>query len=367
MIAALDAGASSQSYDAQVSDELGVAAEGGLTPIPGLRVEVHEELLSTPIAVHEVVTGQEGEPLSPIILQHPDSDVIILSKDETIARFQSSGPAGEFLAPNAPAIIATPMVDAVGVCRGLVEGTPVVQFFYNNMNENNVDAGVPVTGLNPYLYRTPGTRADDLNLNAIYQGSNGTVIPGANFRDPPPKDGEQVFVNGQNSFYIPFSPSAGPVTWDFIGRRTVVTNETRLCAEEARPGCTELDPEKIRRLVVNLRRSVSGVLKAASKVMRVGSSPYLGTSAKAIREIKLRHKRLFGALVCPSNAAIQPSCAREPFPFNEFMTVHQGIFKKNSPVRPQMFKKLKKVYNKTYEKFLYETFPQEIVFCKKTR
>jgi hypothetical protein len=257
------------------------------------------------------------------------------------------------------------MIDAVGVCRGVVEGTPIVQFFYDNMNEGNVDAGVPITGLTPYLYRTPGTIVDDLNLNSIYQFTNSPTIPGVNYRKAPPRDEEQMFINGQHSFVVPFDETLGALTWDFIGRRTTVTTETRSCEEEARPVCEELSPEKIRRLVSNLRNTVTGVLKAAAKVMQIGRSPYLKTSARAIRTVKLRHQRLFGALVCPKNAVLGKGCRREPFPFAEFMQIHNDMFQKRSPVKPQLFKKLRKVYNKAYQKFLYETFPEEITFCPK--
>ncbi len=344
-------------------NEIDVAA-GGMTPIPGLRVEVHEEVRTTPVAVHEILTGQDGRPLSRVTV-HKDSDVIILSMDEKIARFESSGPASEFALPREPTIVATPMVDAVGVCRGTVAGTPVAQFSYDNMNDGGVDAEVPITGLTSYLYRTPGAAGDDLRLNSIYQSLSGLVIPGANYRNAPPRDSEQMFTSGKNSFVVPFNEALGPLTWDFIGRRTTVTSETRLCEEEARPRCEELSPEKIRRLVINLRRTVTGVLKSAAKVMRLGSSPYLKSTAGAIRDVKIRHKRLFGALVCPKNAVLGAGCKREPFPFDEFAKIHSGIFKKQSPVKPQLFKKLRKAYNKAYQKFLYETFPEEITFCPK--
>jgi hypothetical protein len=204
-----------------------------------------------------------------------------------------------------------------------------------------------------------------LLLNSIYQSSDEPIIPGANYLNTPPRDTEQVFNNGQHSFVVPFDADLGPLTWDFIGRRTTVTSDTRLCEEEAKPACQELSPEKIRSLVTNLRRTVTGVLKAAAKVMRVGSSPYLKTTSRAVREVKIRHKRLFGALVCPKNAALGAGCRREAFPFSEFMKLHSSIFKKRSPVKPQLFKKLRKAYNRAYKKFLYETFPDEIVFCRK--
>lgn len=365
VIAALDGESTRLSELPDEYDGVGeISALGGLTPIPGLRVEVHEELRTTPQAVHEVLTGQDGRPLSRVEV-HKDSDVIIFSMDEKIARFESSGPASEFALPREPTIVATPMIDAIGVCRGTVSGTPVVQFFYDNMNEGGIDAEVPITGLTDYLYRTPGTTSDDLWLNSIYQGVNQPIIPDANYRNSPPRESEQMFTNGQHSFVVPFDEGLGPLTWDFIGRRTTVTGETRLCEDEARPACVELSSEKIRRLVTNVRRTVTGTLRSAAKVMRLGSSPYLKSTAKAIRDVKLRHKRLFGALVCPRNAVLGAGCKREPFPFSEFIKIHNGILKKRSPVKPQMFKKLRKVYNKSYQRFLYEMFPEEIVFCPK--
>jgi hypothetical protein len=99
--------------------------------------------------------------------------------------------------------------------------------------------------------------------------------------------------------------------------------------------------------------------------MRLGSSPYLKTTARAIRDVKIKHRRLFGALVCPKRAVLGAGCKREAFPFTDFMQLHNAIFKKRSPVKPQLFKKLKKIYNNAYQKFLYETFPEEIVFCRK--
>ena len=341
-----------------------VPAVSGGTPIPGLRVEIHEEIATTPIAIHEVITDELGRPSTPIVVDS-ESEITILSQDETIARFQASGPASEFAAPAQPTIVATPMIEPIGACLNVVAGTPIVQLNYNNLNEDAVDANVPITGLHPDLYRTPEVTTDDLLLNDMQYSNSTKVIPGDTYRGLTPNENAQTFINGENSFIVPFDSTLGPLTWSFIGKQTVIDGSTAQCEAggviEYR--CEELSPEKIRMLNMNLRRSVSGTLKAAARVMRIGSSPYLKTSAPAIKNMRKRAKALIGALICPPQAILAPGCVRQPFPFEELMKLHQGIFKKKSPVKPKMFEKLKKAYNRGYQNFLYTTFPTEIVFC----
>ena len=52
-----------------------------------------------------------------------------------------------------------------------------------------------------------------------------------------------------------------------------------------------------------------------------------------------------------------------PFPFADLMKLHRSIFRKKSPVKPKMFERLKRAYNRGYKSFLYTTFPTEIVMC----
>jgi hypothetical protein len=329
-------------------------------------VEIHEEIATTPIAIHEVVTDQNGYPSSVVIVDS-EAEIMILSKDETIARFQCAGPASEFASPAQPTIVATPMVDQVTACLATVEGTPVVEFRYNNKNDTGIDASVPITSLNPYLYLTPGTTADDLRLNNIQYSTDQIVVPEAGYRDTTPNENNQIFVNGTNSFIVPYEASQGSLTWNLIGGQTIVDGSTQLCegsGEKPELRCEELSPEKIRRLSTNLRRTVSGTLKAAARVMRLGASPYLKTSAPAIKNVKKESRKLLGALICPKALQLSANCERKPFPYAAFMKLHQGIFRKPSPVKPKIFKKLQKAYNKSYESFLYGTFPDEIVFCK---
>jgi hypothetical protein len=341
------------------------AASAGGTPIPGLLVEIHEEIATTPIAIHEIITDENGYPATAVIVDS-EADITILSKDETIARFQRAGPAVEFAAPAQPTIVATPMIDSVSACLGTVSGTPIVEFRYDNMNEGGLDASVPITGLTPYLYRTPTTTADNLKLNNLQYSADSLVYPDPMYRDLAPNENNQLFINGDNSFTVPYDPTLGSLTWSFIGSETVVDGSTALCEDGSQQPvlkCEELSPERIRRLMTNLRRSVSGTLRAAARVMRIGSSPYLKTSSKAIKLGKKRQKELYGSLICPKELKLASNCSRKPFPFSDFMKLHQSIYRKNSPVKPQLFKKLSKAYNKAYQQFLYSTFPEEIVKC----
>jgi hypothetical protein len=334
------------------------------TPIPGLRVEVVEEIQTTPIAIHEVLTDKDGKPLNQIQVDS-SSDITIQSIDTTIAKFAASGPASEFADPLAPAVVATPMIDSMVACRTLVEGTPIVEFKYNNMNEAPIEALVPITGLSPDLYRTPETPLDDLLLNSIRSGDNNEVIPDVTNRGATPNESSQLFISGEGAFRVPYDTGFGPLTWSFLGKETVVDGSTSLCEGEGTIRCELLSPELIERLVTELRSTVSGTLKAASKVMKLGRSPYLKSSAKAIRDVKRQANELLGAYVCPSGATIPNSCSTIKFPATQLATTHDGIFSRPSPVKPGIFLKLGKTYNTRYRRFLARTFPRDIVMCNK--
>ncbi|MFN4895427.1 MAG: hypothetical protein ACK5GN_14005 [Pseudomonadota bacterium] len=337
--------------------------ENAYTPIPGLRVEVMAELQSTPIAVYEVRTDKDGRPLSTIEVDSA-SDIVISSLDEQIAKFAASGPASEFAAPLAPAIVATPMIEPAGVCRTQIEGTPVVQFKYSNANDAGTNTLVPITGLDPELYRTPETVDDDLLLNSI-RSSDGEIIADTSYRAPAPNETSQLFASGENQFVVPYDTSAGPLTWSFIGSETVVDGSTALCKDEGVIRCEVLPSQLVEQLVVELRNSVSNTLKAAARWMRIGKSPYLHTGAQAIRRIRSEAAGLTGAYICPQGAALPSSCRVTKFPIDELARIHASIFSKPSPVRPKVFAALAKSYNTRYRRFLNRTFPREIVICNK--
>jgi hypothetical protein len=333
------------------------------TPIPGLRVEIVEEVQTTPVAIHEVLTDKEGRPLTEIQVDS-SSEITIQSVDEKIAKFAAAGPASEFADPLAPAIVATPMIEAIAACRSVVEGTPIVEFRYNNLNDVGIDALVPITGLSPDLYGTPETPLDDLQLNSV-RSSDTEVIPDVMYRGAAPNETKQLFVNGENTFRVPYDTGFGPLTWSFIGKDTLIDSSSALCEGEGVIRCEPLSPALIERLVTELRGSVSGTLRTASKVMKLGRSPYLKSSARAIRDIRRQANDLLGSYVCPQGAMMPQSCRAIRFPASELQRTHAGIFSKPSPVRPAMFEKLGRTYNRRYQRFLDTWFPKEIVVCGK--
>ena len=348
----------------------GFAADGSVlaesdnqTPIPGLHVEVIEETQTTPIAVHEVLTDRDGKPLSSIVVNSA-SEVIIQSRDEAIAKFAAAGAASTFADPLAPAIIATPMVNPAGACLAVIEGTPVVQFNYNNSSEMGAGVAVPITGLNSYLLRTPGSSSDDLLLNSVRAGDT-DIIPETEFRAPEPDELSQLFTAGEGSFTVPHDPANAPLTWSFIGAETTVDNTTTICQDDVALRCERLSSKLIDQLVTQLHRTVSGTLKTAAKYMRIGRSPYLQTSAAAIRRIKAQADALRGAYVCPRGVVLRSSCRATRFPADDLFRTHTGIFSRSSPVKPKVFEKLRRDLDRNYQRFLSRTFPQEIVFCAK--
>jgi hypothetical protein len=333
------------------------------TPIPGLRVEVLEELLTTPVAIHEVLTDKNGRPLSTIEVDSA-SDIVIQSKDETVAKFAAAGPASEFANPLEPAIVATPMINQGAACRTVVEGTPIVQFNYSNTNDPATSALVPITGLNADLYRTPDSVDDDLLLNSVRHGDN-DIIPDSANRAPAPNETSQLFTPGDGSFRVPYDTTFGPLTWRFIGGEVVVDGSTALCQEEGTIRCEEISAQLIERLVSELRISVSGTLKIASRYMKLGKTPYLRTTARAIRTMRAQSASLLGSYVCPQGAALPNSCRRIKFPVEDLARTHAGIFSQPSPIKPRVFEKLQKLYNTRYRRFLNRSFPSEIVVCSK--
>jgi hypothetical protein len=316
------------------------------------------------VAIHEVLTDKDGKPLNEIQVDSA-SDITIQSVDETIAKFAASGSASEFADPIAPAVVATPMIDSMVACRTIVDGTPIVEFRYNNMNEAPTEALVPVTGLSPELYRTPETPLDDLQLNSIRGSDNSDVIPDVSYRGAAPNESKQLFNNGEGLFRVPYDTGFGPLTWSFLGKETIVDGSTSLCEGEGTIRCELLSPALIERLVTELRGTVSGTLKAASKVMRLGRSPYLQSSARAIRDVKRQANELLGAYVCPAGATVPNSCSARKFPATQLAATHAGIFSKPSPVKPAIFVRLGKTYNARYRRFMESAFPREIVMCNK--
>jgi hypothetical protein len=185
------------------------------------------------------------------------------------------------------------------------------------------------------------------------------------YRAPEPDEIKQIFVSGDGSFNIPYDTASGPLKWSFIGAETVVDTSTNLCEDPGQLACEPLSPVVIEQLVRELRGTVTNTLKAAAKVMRLGKSPYLRTTARAIKRIKAQADALQGALICPEGAALPDSCRVQKFPAEDIIKTHSGIFSQPSPVKPKVFEKLQRTYTNRYRRFILRAFPKEIVRCPK--
>lgn len=327
--------------------------------MPGVRVEIHADIATTPIAIYEVITDKDGNPSSSVVVDSA-SNIRIKSKDETIAKFDISGPAGEFIAERQPTIVATPMVEQGGACLTTVEGTPVVEFKYNNFN--NQDSQIPVTSLDPDLYGTPTTPDDDLLLNSIRNAEGTPSVPASTQLAPPTFDKDQLFKAGSSSFSMPFDPNLGSLTWYLLGQQIQVDGATQLCEGGGTSGCTPLSTDQI---YAEFRGSVSGTLKLSAKYMKRGRSPYLKTTPAATVKTKRLLNSIAGAYRCPENITLAAACVKRPFPIEEFMKSHDYIFSKQSPVRPKDFNRLRAAYTKRYRNFLLTNYPKYVVVCPK--
>ncbi len=341
----------------------GTPTETNQTPIPGLRVEISEEISGTPVAIHQIITGQDGAPLTEVQVDSA-SELLIQSADDSIAKFAASGEASAFAEPLAPAIIATPMVEIVGACLTEKDGTPVAELKYSNINPESTPAIVPITGLSPDLYLTPEVTEDDLLLNAIRLGDE-NVIPDSTFRAPEPNQTSQLFNSGEGTFTVPYSSNSGSLVWNLIGKQMVVDGSAAQCEEQGQVQCQLLSRELLERSIAELRVSVTNTLRIAAKLVKAGKNPYLRQSAWAVRNIKDQAYSLIGSYVCPQQAALPNSCSRMPFPAKRFKVIHESIWRKQLNLRPKTFAKIKRVYTKRYNQFIDKQFPPEIVRCQR--
>jgi hypothetical protein len=323
----------------------------------GIRVEIHADIANTPIAIYEVITDKNGNPGSAVTVDSA-SNVRIKSQDETIARFDVAGEAGEFIAERQATIVATPMVEQGGACLTIADGRPVVEFKYNNFN--NQDSQIPVTSLDPDLYGTPHSLDDDLLLNSIRNTQGTPTVPEAEQLAPPTFDKDQLFKAGSASFSIPFDPNLGSLTWHLLGQQLQVDGATQLCEGGGTSGCTQISTDMI---YEHFRGSVSGTLKLSAKLMKRGRSPYLKTTPLAIIRTKNLLNSLAGAYRCPDNIALAAACVKRPFPIDELMKALESIFSRRSPVRQRDFDRLRAVYSKRYRNFLLTNYPKNVVQC----
>lgn len=293
-----------------------------------------------------------------------ESELVIQSADDSIAMFAASGEASSFADPLSPAIVATPMVDIVGVCLTEKDGTPIAELKYNNINPDSISAMVPISGLSPDLYLTPEVSDDDLLLNAIRLGED-NVIPDSVFRAPEPNQTSQLFSSGEGKFTVPYASESGSLVWSLIGKQLIVDKSAPQCEERGEAQCQLLSRELLESSINELRISVTATLKTAARFVKLGKNPYLRQTAWAVRNIKEQAYSLIGSYVCPQQAALPSSCSRMPFPAKRFKAIHETIWRKQLQIRPKTFKKLRQAYTKRYNQFIDRQFPSEIVRCQR--
>jgi len=326
-------------------------------------VEIYEDNAPTPMAVYEGITDAEGKLTVPVEVIS-SANVLITSKDRTVAQFDASGQASEFAAEKLASIVATPMVEQAGACITSVNGIPSVEFSYTN--RNNTNSQIPVTSLNPYLDGTPGTTGDDLALNTIRDTRGNPIIPEPEHLGPPQDARNQNFAASQGKFTVPFDTA---MTGHLLGQSMTADNSTRLCDDGGTISCDQIASGDLTALVDELRTTVTGVLKLAARLVSsnrksgiVTRMPFIRTTAGALGQMRRLIASLETAYVCPEGVMMANSCTRSKFPVNQFRAVHNSVFSKRSPIRPELFDRLRRQYDRRFRAALAR-FPQEVVYC----
>jgi hypothetical protein len=331
----------------------------GETPIPGLLVDVREERKATPIANYEVLTDTDGR-LAAAIEVASDSDVIIQSKQDNIAKFSVSGSAAEFAATRNLTIYAEPMIEIVGACRIQDGAGTAIRFNYLNKNVSTDPVAVPITLLHPRLYRSDETTTDDLILNQLTYKTGRAVLPS---QSDIVDDNSQRFASGEASFTVQYDPSLGALTWAFIGQSFDVEESAPLCTNSPPPLCYPL-PHNVKQLVFSgMHASASATLKLASRYWRKGRSPYLKSVAKTIRNTRSALSLLDALKVCPERATLQHNCAHTRFPFEQFEQIHSTIFSVDSNFKRPLFTRLNRATSNRFRQLLRSIAPTGLVRC----
>jgi len=335
----------------------------GGTPIPGVKVEIYEDNAPTPTIVHEGITDADGKLAVPVEVVS-SANILITSKDRTIARFDASGQASEFAEEKQASIVATPMVEQAGACLTSVDGTPSVEFSYTN--RNTVNSQVPVTSLNPYLDGTPGTTTDDLALNTMRDAQNNVIIPEPQHLGPPEDARNQTFTAREGKFTVPFDSA---ITWYLLGQSVTADNSTALCEGGGTISCDQLSSGELDPLIDELRTTVSGVLRLSARLVvqrrKAGlfnKIPFLNTSSGALVQMRRMVESLQTGYICPEGVTMANACVRSKFPTKQLLAIHNSIFSKRSPIRPELFDKLKKEGDKRFRRALAR-LPREVVYC----
>ncbi len=332
------------------------------SPIPGLRLEVHVIPPSTTETAYEVMTDYQGHP-NAVIEVESSSDIMLVSKDPLIAQLEVAGPAYEFALERQTKVKATPMVDAVGACRFPAEGGDRVRFSYHNYNTPLSSTLIPFTSLSSVYLQNPMNSEDDLLLNDIRTNLNLPIVPDAELRSTEAEITYQTFDPRDGVFTVPYNPLDGALVWNFIGKQITASSLTQYCEDTGAIACVRIPDETVRGIFNELLKTVSGTLKAASKVMKRGPSPYLKTSPKSIRGVKTITNKLLGAHICAPEAIIPQSCVPLVFPRSTLIKLHRGIFQRASPTKRELFDKIQRVYLRRYENYLNSNFPDQVYMC----
>jgi hypothetical protein len=312
------------------------------------------------VATYEVLTDTDGR-LSAAIEVASDSELIFNSKQPLLAQFSVSGRASEFSSDRDFKVFAKPMLEIVNACIVANSNPKKTRFTYRNYNENSLEVAVPLTALNSTLYRNPAADTDDLHINSFTYDQGSSIIPqqdSVNLRD-----GALIMAPGQGELTVNYEPSFGGLTWRLIGQNATVNESSLQCLENRGPTCARIPDSQLRRIIAETRISITGTLKYAARVWSRGRSPYLRSSATALKKITLNVKRLSPLYICEQGATLNSDCRRTQFPSVLLSKIHGGIFRVKSNVNKKSFDKMRNSYQRRFNSFIKSNFPDEVVKC----
>jgi hypothetical protein len=175
------------------------------------------------------------------------SEVVVLatdikSGDNSLAKFEISGPASEFTAEKDIQVSAQAMIEPVAACRVMKDGASQAVFSFLNQNLEQLTSEVSITGLDPNLLGDLTLQTDDLLLNSLDYVSGKRVIPKFNTIIDPGREITQQFISGEGSFAVPYESALGDLIWSILGATLVVNQSTDLCPDSSSSiSCKVLD------------------------------------------------------------------------------------------------------------------------------
>lgn len=317
---------------------------------------------------YEVMTDHTGHPAAAIEADS-DSDIMILSKDEQIARLQVAAPASDFAIEHRAKIFATPMVDSLSVCResaGKDMSDGRVRFTYQNFNTSTEEVLIPISGISPAYYLSPLTPTDDLLLNDIRTSLDEPVVPEGQHRSNTAGTKYQAFQPRQGSFTVHYDLRNGPLTWNFIGKSIVVDTTVAACETQRQPECARVPNTNLRAIYREYLKTVRNTLKDGARNLKRGTGKDFNTTPYATKILKTLVKlitSLKGVNVCDPGAVVPQSCTLRDFPHARLLQLHEGLFKKAKLTNPRAFEKVRLKHYQQFSNYLALTFPKKVYFC----